>query len=84
MAPVTLLPDYSPGATEVTVWSLQMHHRDQVRPARRPAVEVLLMQAGGPAPELSRFFYESIGAAWHWVDLAGWDRDEWLACVDRP
>lgn len=81
---MTLLPGYEPGATEVTVWGLQMHRREQVRPARQPKVNADLMRAGRPAPALSRFFYESIGATWHWVDRAGWGPNDWLTWVDRP
>ena len=81
---MTLLPGAEPGATEVTVWSLEMHSLDQLRPGRVPPQEPVLHEARRAAPELSRFCYELIGGAWHWVDRAGWTREQWLAWVDRP
>lgn len=81
---VSLLPGYESGATEVTVWSLQMSAQHELKPASEPAVTATLMQAQRRAPELSRFFYDAVGSQWHWVDRAAWTFEEWLAWVDRP
>ncbi|MBU6245788.1 MAG: GNAT family N-acetyltransferase [Actinomycetales bacterium] len=81
---MSLLPGNEPGATEVTMWSLQMRAAHELRPASEPAVASTLMRAQRPAPDLSRFMYQAVGAAWHWVDRAAWTPQEWLAWVDRP
>lgn len=81
---MTLLAGFEPGATEVTVWSLQMGDPAMLRPKAEPSTSATLMRARRPAPELSRFFYLTIGADWHWVDRADWTAQQWLAWVDRP
>jgi GNAT superfamily N-acetyltransferase len=75
----------TPGAQPVTVWTLEMISPDDLRaPSAAPAVEPLLLTAGRPAPELSRFFYREVGAPWSWVDRLAWDDARWLAWVGRP
>jgi GNAT superfamily N-acetyltransferase len=78
------VPQPDPEAGAITVWSLQMHSRADLRPARDPAREPLLMHALRPAPELSRFFYLTVGGPWSWTDRLGWDLERWQRWVDRP
>jgi len=73
-----------PGTTEVVVTDLEMTAADQLRPAREPDVPVRLVRPGRPTPELSRFFYRSVGGEWYWLDRLGWTYDEWLAWVSAP
>ena len=42
------------------------------------------MRADRPAPELSRFFYQMVGARWSWTDRLSWSLEQWTAWVDRP
>lgn len=85
MAGVTLVPGPVEGATAVTVWSLEMTDPAQLRPSTaRPDPEPVLLQAGRPAPELSRFFYGLVGRPWHWVDRLAWDDDAWAGWTARP
>lgn len=82
---MTLVDAGTPGASAVTVWELEI--RDPaavVPPARRPEPEPTLVRAEEAAPELSRFFYREVGAAYSWVDRAAWTLDAWTAWVDRP
>ena len=81
---MTLLAGPEPGATEVTVWSLEMNSLAELRPGRVPHQEPLLLDALRPAPELSRFCYELVGGPWHWCERGAWTRAQWLAWVDRP
>lgn len=81
---MTLLPGPVEGATAVTVWSLELRDPAQLRPGRPPSVDPLLLKAERPAPELSRFFYETVGGPWSWVDRLSWTPQQWLAWVDRP
>lgn len=37
-----------------------------------------------PSPELNRFLYVTVGADWWWYERLAWDRDRWLAYLDRP
>lgn len=67
----------------VTVTYLEMTSAAQVVPLvgeRRLDVR----RAELPCPELNRFFYVAVGSEWWWHDRIAWDRDRWLAWVDRP
>lgn len=81
---MTLLPGPLPGATPVTVWSLEMTAAAQLRPGRTPASVPLLLRAGRPAPELAAFFYRVVGGPWLWVDRLDWPPERWQAWVERP
>lgn len=81
---MTLLDGPAPGATEVTVWDLELTDPGDVRPGRSPDVDPVLMVAARPAPELCRFFYQLIGGPWHWVDQLSWTERQWNAWCDRP
>ena len=72
------------GRVEVVTWTLETTDAAQVRPAVEPADAPLLLSAGRPAPELSRFFYTLVGADWSWTDRLGCTPEQWLAWVDRP
>lgn len=72
------------GGSPVTVWSLEMTRPTELRPAEEPAPAPTLVHARRPAPELSRFFYRSVGGNWYWVDRLDWTMDDWLRWVDRP
>jgi GNAT superfamily N-acetyltransferase len=81
---VTRVAGPGPGVREVVVTHLEMLDPAQLRPASPPRVEASLIRAGRPAPELSRFFYRSVGGDWYWLDRIGWTYDQWLAWVSRP
>ena len=69
--------------TEVTTHHLELTDPDQFRPAATgPAYE--LRQVARPIPELNRFLYSTVGAAWFWYERLSWSRDRWLAFLDRP
>ena len=73
-----------PGVVEVVVTDLEMTSADRLRPGRAPSVEATFVRAGRPAPELSRFFYRSVGGDWYWLDRIGWTHDQWVAWVSAP
>lgn len=73
-----------PGITEVVVTHLETTDPSDIRPARDPDVHVELVRAGRPAPELSRFFYRSVGGDWYWLDRVDWTLEQWTAWVERP
>lgn len=43
-----------------------------------------LRRAEVPSPELNRWLYVAVGAEWWWYTRLPWDREQWLAWVDRP
>jgi GNAT superfamily N-acetyltransferase len=81
---VTRLDGPESGATEVTVWFLEMLDPGQLRPARPITLDPLLMQAGRPAPGLAKFFYHAVGSSWNWTDRRFWSDAEWEAWTEQP
>ena len=81
---MTLADAPGPGVVEVVVTDLEMTDPAQLRPGREPDVVPRLVRAERPSPELSRFFYRTVGGDWYWVDRLGWTRDEWVAWVTAP
>ncbi len=73
-----------PGVREVVVTTLEMTAPDQLVTGPTPAVEVSLVRAVRPAPELSRFLYRSVGGDWYWLDRLGWTFDQWQEWVTHP
>lgn len=72
-------------AVAVTISWLVMSSPEQFRPARQPAeCDPLLLTAGRPAPELSRFFYRLVGGGWSWLDRIEWTAEQWLDWVSQP
>ena len=69
--------------TQITTWFLEMTSRDQLKPARAPRQEPLLMRVGRPCPELSRFFYRSVGGNWYWIDRIAWSYEQWQAWSEQ-
>jgi GNAT superfamily N-acetyltransferase len=69
---------------EVTTWSLELTSPDQVVPAPRPELDLTLVQARFPSPELSRFLYTAVGGDWYWIDRLVWTHEQWLEWQGRP
>ncbi len=73
------------GIIEVIVTDLEMTDPAMLRrPSREPATVPSLMVAERPAPDLSRWFYSTVGWDWYWVDRLVWTDEQWMAWVDRP
>lgn len=70
--------------TPVTTTYLEMGAADALRPARLVPREALLVRAGIPSPELSRFFYTAVGGDWYWRDRLDWTWGQWKAWLERP
>ena len=66
----------------VTITSLEMTSRDDVvRLEGRRRLDV--RRAEIPTPELNRFFYVAVGSDWWWHERLSWDRERWMAWLDR-
>jgi GNAT superfamily N-acetyltransferase len=81
---VTRVPAPGPGIREVVVTALEMTSPDDLRPARTPDVEAVILRAARPAPEFSRFLYRTVGGDWYWLDRLDWTYDQWHAWVTHP
>jgi GNAT superfamily N-acetyltransferase len=69
---------------EVTTWSLEMTSPSDLRPAPMPDLDVTLVQARRPSPELGRFLYTAVGGDWYWIDRLSWPYERWLEWQARP
>lgn len=63
---------------------LEMTERAQLRPGRKPELELRIERAHVPCPELNRFFYTAVGGDWYWIDRLGWSHARWRYYLDRP
>ncbi len=61
---------------------LEMTEQSQARFSDRER-RLEIRQAKKPCPELSRFFYTTVGADWGWWDRLDWDRSRWLTHASR-
>ena len=68
---------------EVTTWHLEMTGHADLVPAARPDLDVALIHASLPSPELSRFLYTAVGGGWYWIDRLPWSYEHWLAWLGR-
>jgi GNAT superfamily N-acetyltransferase len=68
---------------EVTTWHLEMTAASDLVPAARPGLDVALVRALRPSPELSRFLYTAVGGDWYWLDRLPWTSERWLAWLSR-
>lgn len=63
---------------EVTTWSLEMLQPSEMVGARTPDLDLALVRAKRPSPELSRFLYTAVGGNWYWIDRLAWSHERWL------
>lgn len=67
----------------VTITYLEMTRPEDAVPfVRERRLEV--RRAEIPCPELNRWLYLAVGSAWWWHARLEWDRERWLAWLDRP
>lgn len=75
--------DQSDTPAMITTWHLEMTSSDQLKPCQRKVRETEVRQVREPCLELNRFFYETVGRAWHWADRRVWSEDTWLRYVTQ-
>ena len=68
----------------MTTWSLELRERREIVAAPLPALDLTLVQARQPSPELSRFLYTATGGNWYWTDRLPWTHQQWLDWLTRP
>lgn len=67
----------------VTITYLEMKARSEFVPPRQTGPRFDLVRVEIPSPEFNRFFYVTVGAAYHWRDRLVWSDDDWWAHVNR-
>ncbi len=61
---------------EVVKTHLEITDPAALRPPARPPQRQFELERVAD-PELNRWFYEQVGADWHWVDRLGWTLRQW-------
>jgi GNAT superfamily N-acetyltransferase len=69
---------------EVTTYYLEMLSRSELIPSRSVRADVDFVRIAKPSPEINRFFYETCGRNWCWVDRLPWSLERWMQWLDRP
>jgi ribosomal protein S18 acetylase RimI-like enzyme len=70
--------------TRVLTTYLELRSPAALQPSGRVPPEVILLKAGKPSPELSRFLYTAVGGDYHWTDRLAWTWTQWLEWLSRP
>jgi GNAT superfamily N-acetyltransferase len=69
----------------VTTTYLEMTSAGDLRPAAQdPKIPLAVVRAEIPCPEMNRFLYTAVGAAWVWHTRLSWDYARWLSYLSRP
>ncbi len=66
----------------VTTTYLEMTSESRATPFRGER-RLQVRRAELPSPELNRFLYVAVGSDWWWYSRLDWNRERWLAHVDR-
>jgi GNAT superfamily N-acetyltransferase len=61
-----------------------MRSPDQLRRAPAPDLQLSLMRAELPSPELGRFLYTAVGGDWYWTDRLSWTYAQWQEWLSTP
>lgn len=69
---------------DVTTWSLETTSPGDLRPAAAPDLDVALVRARRPSPELGRFLYTAVGSRWYWIDRLVWTYAQWRDYLADP
>ena len=69
---------------DVTTWYLELRRPGELRGRPAPQVDVTVIRAAIPSPELSRFLYTAVGGDWYWTDRLDWDYGRWRTYLARP
>jgi len=69
---------------EEIIYFLEMNSPHDFKPKYLPNPELKVEEAKIPCPELSRFFYLSVGGDWFWMDKRFWNYEQWSKYVTRP
>lgn len=68
----------------VTIWYLEMRHREEIRSKRIDDPRLRILEATTPQWEFNRFLYHAVGRDWSWNDKREWTEEQWRTYVDSP
>ena len=69
---------------EVVTYYLELCDPSQFHPAASRHEQATFSRVDPPQAEVSRQFYQAVGADWHWVDRLSWSDERWREYVNRP
>lgn len=69
---------------DVTIKFLEMASAAELRPKRSGMEGVTVTRVPHPMPELNRFFYETVGANYSWIDRLSWPLSRWRDYLEQP
>ncbi|MCE7009468.1 GNAT family N-acetyltransferase [Kibdelosporangium philippinense] len=67
-----------------TRYYLQQTSPDQLKPAKKPDIDVQLVRSAEPSPEFNRYLYTAVGSDWYWAFRLGWDWQQWMDWLTEP
>jgi GNAT superfamily N-acetyltransferase len=70
--------------TDITVKFLEMTAPAELRPKRTAVAGVTVTRVPHAMPELNRFFYETVGANYSWLDRVAWPLSRWREYLEQP
>ncbi|GIH76373.1 GNAT family N-acetyltransferase [Planobispora longispora] len=68
---------------DVTTWYLEQTSPADLIPAKPSAIELDIVRAEIPSPELNRFLYTAVGGDWQWTERLPWTWREWSEWLGR-
>ncbi len=60
-----------------TTFYLQQTSPGQLRPARKPDVDVRVVRAEEISPEFNQYLYAAVGSDWYWTKRRDWTWQQW-------
>ncbi len=69
---------------DVTIKFLEMNAPGELRSKRASLAGVTVARVPQPMPELNRFFYATVGAAYHWHERLDWPLEKWREYLAQP
>ncbi|MFC0115974.1 GNAT family N-acetyltransferase [Kibdelosporangium aridum] len=67
-----------------TRYYLQQTSPDQLKPAKKPDIDVEFVQSREPSPEFNRYLYTAVGSDWYWAFRLDWDWQRWMEWLTEP
>ncbi|GIH90492.1 N-acetyltransferase [Planobispora siamensis] len=68
---------------DVITWYLEQTSPSDLLPAKPPAIELDIVRAEIPSPELNRFLYTAVGGDWQWTERLPWTWRQWAEWLSQ-
>jgi GNAT superfamily N-acetyltransferase len=70
-------------SADIITFYLEMLSPGDFRARWSARLELAFTRVAHPSPDLNRFFYATVGAAYHWGDRLRWTQADWMRYLDR-